>query len=190
MFEFLTPSFIFIWLLVVTLIIVAALVLGILSYLKTDERTKPASSLNSEIVAYARVTQTGSILENTGFATITHPSSGVYVYTLTKPEPNNNYTVLTQLYEITNLSDTNAYVTGQTDSEFTITIGRGDNGTSEDVRINVEHAVIVVSSPRNFTNYVPVDPREVQPRSVFLDKSDDVLKFKTVHGTLQVLPNE
>lgn len=181
-------NLLYILLAVITILGGIAISAFVLVLLKDDDNTGSNTSLKSKIVADARVTQTGAVLEQNGFKSVSRTSVGEYVYVLSESQPNSNYTVLSQLYEINKKTDINIFVTGQTNDQFSVTIGQGDNGTGEDTLIDIEHAVVVFASPTTDSQkFVPTNAESVPNRSVFLDESDDVLKYISNDGTVHPL---
>ena len=103
------------------------------------------------IYATARTAADGTILSSVGLS-VFKISTGTYLYTLTDPYTDGNYSLSAQV--IDTVTDTNAMFSGISATEFVLTTGEGDNSADPDVLVDVEHSVTVfgVSGPSGTTS--------------------------------------
>lgn len=113
----------------------------------------PAGASGFGIYAFAK-TQSDGTLDKVRGLTITKGSTGVYSYSFTTPTPDTFYSPVVALENVPNSTDTNAFITNKTVAGFTVTIGVGDNGTSPDTPIDVDHTISVLgeAGPQGITS--------------------------------------
>jgi len=96
------------------------------------------------LYAYAKTLANGSF-DSTYGLTVTNSATGTYDYTFNYSLTNNDYGVIGQPFNST--TDTNIQISNVTNTGFKLEIGRGDNGTTPDVLVNLDHTVMVLGPP-------------------------------------------
>lgn len=103
--------------------------------------TGPAGAPGFGIYATARTSAAGSTEYSVGISTVFSEGVGSYRYTFTQPVPGAQYSVMAQPLETK--TDTNVMISEINEVGFLLTVGKGDNGTKDDVLINAAHCVTV-----------------------------------------------
>ena len=93
------------------------------------------------IHATARVFPEGAVKFSVGIASVTRLSTGTYQYSLTTPVEFANYSVMGQPLNTT--TDTNIMISDILPEGFRVTIGKGDNGQTDDKLIDTAHCITV-----------------------------------------------
>ena len=98
------------------------------------------------IYATARVDGDGTVLSSIGL-TVQRLTVGTYRYTFVDPYVNADYSLAGQVFDT--LTNTNVMVSSASSTSFVITTGEGDNGNTDDIIVDTEHAITVfgVSGP-------------------------------------------
>jgi hypothetical protein len=103
----------------------------------------PGSPSPTTIVGEGRSLGDGTLL-NTYNLTVARTGVGMYEYSFIEQPTDALYSVFGQIYfDDLVSSDTNIFISALTISGFQVAIGTGDNGTTPDVPIDAEHAILV-----------------------------------------------
>jgi len=107
--------------------------------------TPPSGGGNTfaTITGWISVQANGTVNNSNGI-TVSKGATGIYNYTFTNPQPNNDYAVSGVMTMGTGWTDTNISVVSKSTTGFTVQIGQGDNSTTTDVLVDEPHDIMVI----------------------------------------------